>query len=99
MRNILFEDHTWRRLRPLSWSTPTYELRCGLFNTRERVDLVTAGVGGRLLCRELLEPLHTAPGWRAATTPPTERTLWINGRLAPAADLVAELHRLRDQDW
>jgi len=99
MPNILFEDHTWRRLRPLSWSTPSYELRCGLFNTRERVDLVTGAGGGQLLCRELLEPLHTAPGWRTARTLPAQRTLWLNGRLAPAADLVAELHGLRDQDW
>ncbi len=50
--NILFEDHTWRRLRPLTWSTPTFELRCGMFNTRERVELVT-GAGGQVLCRNV----------------------------------------------
>ncbi len=34
---ILFEDHTAAHFRPLSWSVPVYELRCGLFNLRERV--------------------------------------------------------------
>ena len=34
---ILFEDHTAANFRPLSWSVPVYELRCGLFNLRERV--------------------------------------------------------------
>lgn len=38
---VLFEDHTAQQFRPLSWSLPVYELPCGLFNLRERVQLLT----------------------------------------------------------
>ena len=34
---ILFEDHTAEDFRPLSWSLPVYELRCGILNLRERI--------------------------------------------------------------
>ncbi|MDX2473954.1 MAG: putative sugar nucleotidyl transferase, partial [Candidatus Krumholzibacteria bacterium] len=98
-QNVLFEDHTYGRLQPLALSTPTYEIRCGMFNTRERLELVTSGQGGWALCREILRPLHTAPGWSCNANDPTERTLWLNGRLAPDADLVAKLHSLRAEDW
>lgn len=99
MPNIVFEDHTWRRLRPLCWSLPTYELRCGLFNTRERIELLAPDDGALLLCREILEDLHTAPGWTTAVTEFKDRTLWLNGRLAPDAALIAALHRQRESDW
>ncbi len=98
-QNVLFEDHTYGRLQPLALSTPTYEIRCGMFNTRERLQLVTAGQGGLALCREILRPLHAAPDWSCEAGDPAERTLWLNGRLAPDADLVARLHSLRGEDW
>jgi len=99
MRNVLFEDHTYRRFRPLADSLPIYELRCGLFNTRERLELVDSGGGGLLLSREILRPLHRAPGWSVDAVEPAGRTLWLNGRLAPLAGLVARLHDLRGTDW
>ncbi len=40
---VIFEDHNLVRMRPLTWSIPVFELRCGMFNTRERLQLVTAG--------------------------------------------------------
>jgi UDP-N-acetylglucosamine diphosphorylase/glucosamine-1-phosphate N-acetyltransferase len=99
IRNVLFEDHTAARLRPLSWSVPAYEVRCGLFSTRERLDLADPGAGGVVLCRPVLLPLHTAPGWHGPTGELTDRSFWVNGRLAPRCSLVNALHELRDQDW
>ncbi len=99
MRNILFEDHTYARLRPVALSQPTYEIRCGLFNTRERLALVDPGQGGLTLCREILRPLHCDPSWSCEVEAPLERTLWINGRLAPVAGLVAQLHGMRHEEW
>lgn len=99
MTNIVFEDHTHVRFRPLSWSQPTYELRCGMFNTRERLELAAPGRQGLLLSREILRPLHMAPGWERTPTPPGGRSLWLNGRLAPDAALIAALHAARDRDW
>ncbi len=99
MRNVLFEDHSFQRLLPLACSVPTYEIRCGLFNTRERVELVDPQGEGGLLCREILAPLHTSPGWTTTVVASTERTLWLNGRIAPQAELIETLHGLRGYDW
>jgi len=99
MANILFEDHTLLRLRPLSTSVPTYEIRCGLFNTRERLEIIDSGQGGLLLCRPELVDLHTAPGWHCEQNQPNERTLWLNGRLGPDAQLLTALHEQRAEDW
>lgn len=99
MRNILFEDHTFKRLLPLAWSVPTYEIRCGLFNARERLELVDPQGSGGFLCREILGALHTAQQWSPAVEPPTERTLWLNGRISPNAELIAKLNSLRANDW
>jgi len=98
MTNVLFEDHTYAGFRPLAASQPTYELRCGLFNTRERVSLVAPG-GGLLLSREILRPLHTASGWTTEPGAMSNRSLWLNGRLAPSSSLVAALAGVRDEDW
>ena len=43
---ILFEDHTAQQFRPLSWSLPVYELPCGLFTLRERVQQLVADEKG-----------------------------------------------------
>ncbi len=92
---VLFEDHTWRGLRPLAAGLPTYEQRCGLFNTRERLEL--AGATGVLLCRSGLEALHGDGPWslgpeslsRLPDDAPMQ--LWLTGRLAPSMALVSAL--------
>ncbi len=99
MGNILFEDHSARRFRPLSASVPTFEIRCGLFNTRERLELIDPEQGGLLLCRAELLALNTSPIWSDQGEVPSGRTLWLNGRLSPDADLVARLHQQRADDW
>lgn len=87
---VLFEDHTWTGFRPLAASQPVFELRCGLFGTRERVEL--AGGAGRLRCRRHLADLLPAGPWRAHDTATAAGLeLWLSGRLAPRAELVAAL--------
>jgi hypothetical protein len=98
---VLFEDHTVPRLRPLAWSTPLYEIRCGLFNLRERMTLATEGRGGFLLSRSVLAGLHGCRDWLIGPEALVEHAaggdeayLWINARLAPRWDLVDFLARL-----
>jgi UDP-N-acetylglucosamine diphosphorylase/glucosamine-1-phosphate N-acetyltransferase len=104
---ILFEDHLIPSFRPLAWTLPLFEIRCGLFNTRERLELsldaVEPGSGssevrGGLLGRELLAGLHTSPRWtpdperiRPLLADDQNRILWLNGRLAPRYDIMATL--------
>lgn len=58
---VLFEDHTAAGFRPLSWSVPVSELRCGIFNPRERVQLA-CGQAPALLLRPHLHDLAVALG-------------------------------------
>lgn len=87
---VLFEDHTWRGFNPGCASLPVFEQRCGLFGTRERLEL--AGAGGALLCRSHLAPLLPAGSWAVNCLPETPGPqLWLSGRLAPSFDLLEVL--------
>ncbi len=95
---VLFEDHTLTHFRPVCWSQPVYEQRVGLFNLRERVErlLPVSATGGRLLSRDCLRALHPESPWRIGTGEEDVRGLdstflWINGRLAPDHQLVAQV--------
>lgn len=101
---VLFEDHGVARLRPLSWSSPLYEIRCGLFNLRERTTLATEGRGGFLLSRSLLAGLHGCRDWLIGPEALVEHAaggaeayLWVNARLAPRWDLIDFLANLPDE--
>lgn len=84
-------------MRPVAWSAPAFELRCGMFNTRERVDLVGGRAGGVLLGRPLLKNLNTAAGWTwgpdgiDASNDDQVRYLFLNGLVAADGRLVKGL--------
>ncbi|MBU1074238.1 hypothetical protein KKG45_13410, partial [bacterium] len=91
---ILFEDHTAQQFRPLSWSLPVYEIPCGLFNLRERVQhLATADRDPfriALLPRGLLTDLQRefAPpgiqvGLRACLDAAASDVLFLAARVSP----------------
>ena len=94
---VIFEDHNLVRMRPLSWSTPVFEIRCGMFNTRERVGLCADRGGGVLLGRAVLQELHNASAWDWGATSlavPEDggrRFLFLNGMLAPDFSLIRGL--------
>ncbi|MBK8166093.1 MAG: hypothetical protein IPK64_09015 [bacterium] len=93
---VVFEDHSWRGLRPLAASVPVFELRCGLFSTRERLELL--GARGSLRCRPGLAGLLPAASWPVADEPVADRTeFWLAGRLAPDLALVQALLALGAQ--
>ncbi len=94
---VIFEDQNLTRMRPLAWSVPVFELRCGMFNTRERVGLCNGRGGGILLGRDLLRNLNNASGWEwgAASIGGFDRNdgrfLFLNGMLAPDFSLIQGL--------
>lgn len=92
---VLFEDHTLQGFRPVGWSVPVYEIPCGLFNLRERVQMCLARSGGgdrlALLPRTLLAGLQLATlprgavcGAEAALAAAAQAgvVLFLNARLA-----------------
>jgi len=93
---VIFEDHNLTRMRPVAWSTPVFEMRCGMFSIRERVGLCAGGGRGVLLGRGMLRNLNNASGWEwgAAATGNGDRFLFLNGMLAPDFSLVQGLLEL-----
>lgn len=93
---VIFEDETLAGFRPLTWSQPVSELRCGLLNLRERLTHITGEPPIQLL-RDFLVELATSHGHRigtealsrAATT--GARLLLVNGRLGARWDLLDDL--------
>ena len=88
---VVFEDHSLDNFRPLAKSVPVYEIRQGMFNLRERVELTQKDLGetafqGTLLCRDILGPLHTTDLWHinpatlTLSQDESDRFLWVNGR-------------------
>jgi hypothetical protein len=99
---VVFEDHGLAGMRPVAWSTPVFEIRCGMFNTRERVGRTAPGGGGILLGRSFLAGLNRAAGWTWGTqaleqAKPDDRFLFLNGLLAPDFLLINELFRLAEE--
>jgi UDP-N-acetylglucosamine diphosphorylase/glucosamine-1-phosphate N-acetyltransferase len=102
---ILFEDHTAQYFRPLSWSLPVYELPCGMFNLRERVEMATRhhdDVARILMPRGFLQGVQEQAqpdGWTSgvgaarAAMENSERVLFLTsrciGRHAHLKDLLS----------
>lgn len=92
-RPILFEDHGLARLRPLCWSMPQFEVRCGMFCLRERVGLLVDGRPGRMLMRTFLHAGAQDPAWGAGFQSEVggQADLWLAGRLGPRWDVLQGL--------
>jgi UDP-N-acetylglucosamine diphosphorylase/glucosamine-1-phosphate N-acetyltransferase len=90
LRLIIFEDHTAAALRPLSWSVPVYELRCGLLNLRERLAVLT-GREPELLPRGLLAPLARECGHAVAGVDGPRHVLMLSARVGAAWEVLAAL--------
>ncbi len=95
---VLFEDHTSANFRPLTWGLPLYELRCGMFNLRERVALLMGDqCSGGLLPRTHLQNFHTPKEWVVgpenviSRVSGVEKILFLNGRVGPDFSFIKNL--------
>lgn len=79
---LLFEDPGYRRLLPLAYTRPVYELRCGAHTLAEKVMREFPGWRVSFQCRDYVQrPLaESDPAWRTFE-PRTPRILLVNGRL------------------
>lgn len=96
---VIFEDESLCGFRPLAWSQPVCELRCGILNLRERLRHVT-GLEPVLLLRSFLNDLAAAHGHRTGLESPRRhlaeggRLLLVSGRVGAGWDLLREAWRL-----
>jgi UDP-N-acetylglucosamine diphosphorylase/glucosamine-1-phosphate N-acetyltransferase len=83
---ILFDDDSWRTLRPLTLTRPVADLRVGILTIREKWEIrlgESASHGTRPSLREKFPAL------------PGDCRLWINGSICPTDDLCREVARLQ----
>jgi UDP-N-acetylglucosamine diphosphorylase/glucosamine-1-phosphate N-acetyltransferase len=81
----IFEDAGYRRLLPLTYFRPVYDLRCGITALREKIARSYPGAAFVLHARTALRPIinRSSPGAEAA---PRGGYLFLNGRiLAPGS--------------
>jgi UDP-N-acetylglucosamine diphosphorylase/glucosamine-1-phosphate N-acetyltransferase len=78
----LFEDTEFSRLLPLVYFRPTFNLRCGIFSLKEKVQHAYPHAQLSLHCREYLAPYMRLrnPGIPVNQIP-EESVLFINGRV------------------
>lgn len=88
----LFEDAHYRRLLPLVYLRPAYDLRCGILTLREKIEHRYRGCTVHLQCRDYLAdfvreqnpgvPVNAVNG---------DRCLFLNGRVLAGPKLAAEI--------
>jgi len=100
---VVFEDQSLIGFRPLAWSVPPGELRCGLLNTRERVTHLV-GREPFLLVRSMLQKLAVEGGYQVeidsleASLQEGARLLLVSGRIGPCWDILASAHEAAAAD-
>lgn len=88
----IFEDLQYRRLLPLVYMRPTWDLRCGIQTLREKVVRCYPGLRLHLHCRNYLADFvrEQYPG-TAVNSLQGESCLLINGRVIADAQLAAQI--------
>jgi len=87
---ILFEDEGFRPLLPLVLSRPLFELRCGIFTLRERLQALSAGPLAAI-CRPHLAGVYGHGRWPLGLLSSSQPLLFLNARARDLSWLPALL--------
>jgi UDP-N-acetylglucosamine diphosphorylase/glucosamine-1-phosphate N-acetyltransferase len=75
---ILFEDEGLRAFLPLVYTRPVFDLRCGIWTLRERLELL--GYAPAAICRPHLAVVHGAGRWPLGLLSTSRPVTLVNGR-------------------
>jgi UDP-N-acetylglucosamine diphosphorylase/glucosamine-1-phosphate N-acetyltransferase len=91
-RICLFEDQNFRRLLPLVYTRPAYDLRCGMLTLREKVQKRYPGATLELHTRPYLADLlrEQNPG-TTVNRADGQGCLFLNGRVVASEELVRQI--------
>lgn len=76
---ILFEDEGYRTFLPLTYTRPTFELRCGIYTLRERI-VALLGLQPSAICRPHLAQVYGAGRWPLGLLRESMPLVFVNGR-------------------
>jgi UDP-N-acetylglucosamine diphosphorylase/glucosamine-1-phosphate N-acetyltransferase len=86
----IFEDEYCNRFHPLTLTRPAFDLRCGISLLREKITRRFPDSCPHLFCRDYLaEVVREATPGVPVNQPPTENSLFINGRFILGEKLPA----------
>lgn len=88
---ILFEDESFRSFLPLVYSRPIFDVRCGIWTLRERIEMAYQ-VRPEALCRSHLATVFGAGRWPLGLLGSSAPLTFVNGR-ALDVDWIAQLDR------
>ncbi len=96
----IFEDDQARWLQPLTYLRPVFDLRCGAFTFRERIQHYFPGTKLYLKCRDPLVPIvHEQNPDIPVNTAPPEDCLFINGSVIMTPSLADMIRSEPDATW
>ncbi len=102
MRLALFEDHIASQFSPIAWMRPVFELLCGQWSLRERLQRLLPVANWGVFVRPFLaETYHEEQPYAAVNNLEwllTEPTLLINGRWLPDAEALRRLPHAGDDE-
>jgi UDP-N-acetylglucosamine diphosphorylase/glucosamine-1-phosphate N-acetyltransferase len=84
-----FEDQGYRAFLPLTYSRPVYEMRCGIYTLRERVEMLL-GTPPHAICRRHLAAVYGSGRWPLRLLAHGTPLTLVNGR-ALAVDWLPDL--------
>jgi len=91
-RICIFEDQFYRRLLPLVYTRPVYDLRCGILTLGEKIQRRYAGASTTLHVRKYLaDSLRRERGNTSINAFDNEGYLFLNGRILASSDLPVQI--------
>src|SRR5215216_5371978 len=76
---ILFEDEGYRPFLPLVYTRPVFDLRCGIFTLRERLNALL-GYPSAAICRAHLATFYGGGRWPLGLLGGSRPLTFVNGR-------------------
>ena len=98
-RICIFEDSQYAQFLPLVYFRPVYDLRCGIFQLKEKILLRSQKTAVTLQCRSYLagSVQRDNPGM-SVNEIPTDECLFINGRVLASPKLLKKISSTAPED-
>jgi UDP-N-acetylglucosamine diphosphorylase / glucose-1-phosphate thymidylyltransferase / UDP-N-acetylgalactosamine diphosphorylase / glucosamine-1-phosphate N-acetyltransferase / galactosamine-1-phosphate N-acetyltransferase len=89
----IFEDEGYKKLLPLTWFKPSFDMRCGISTLFEKIKRNYPRTNVYLLCRDYLQPTvkKSHPGTMVGKVGKEASILFINGRVLCDAEISKKI--------